>query len=96
VTLLQQPRFTYLGCGLHTLPPVQTDSNLRARRLLQRVGEDERSGSVGEEECSGSVGEAEQGVLDHFGHRWVNPVLAAGYVGRGLGKTHRLNQRLDQ
>ena len=45
---------------------------------------------------SGSVGEAEQGVLDHLGHRWMNPVLAAGDVGRGLLKAHRLDQRLNQ
>ncbi len=96
MTLLQQPRLTYLAYALHTLQPVQTDSSLRARRLPRGVGADERSGSVGDDKYSGSVGEAEQGVLDHLGHRWVNPVLAAGYVGRGLGKAHCLNERLDQ
>ena len=102
---LQQPRFTWVVYGLHTLQPVQTDSNLRARRLPRRVGEDERSGSVGEDERSGSVGadkrndsvgETEQGLLDHLGHRRVNPVLAACYVGRGLLEAHRLNQWLNQ
>ena len=43
-----------------------------------------------------SVGEAEQGLLDHLGHRRVNPVLAACYVGRGLFEAHRLNQWLNQ
>ena len=42
------------------------------------------------------VAEANQGVLDHFGHRRVNPVLAAGDVRCRLLETHRLDQRLNQ
>ena len=58
--------------------------------------ENERSGSVGADKRNDSVGETEQGLLDHLGHRRVNPVLAACYVGRGLLEAHRLNQWLDQ
>jgi hypothetical protein len=93
---LQQPRFTWVAYGLHTLQPVQTDSSLRARRLPRRVGEDERSGSVGADKRNDSVGETEQGLLDHLGHRRVNPVLAACNVRRGLLEAHRLNQWLNQ
>ena len=42
------------------------------------------------------VAEANQGVLDHFGHRRVNPVLAAGDLRRRLLEAHRLDQRLYQ
>jgi hypothetical protein len=42
------------------------------------------------------VAEANQGVLDHFGHRRVDPVLAAGDLRRRLLETHRLDQRLNQ
>ena len=93
---LQQPRFTWVAYALHTLQPVQTDSNLRARRLPRRVGGDERSGSVGADKRNDSVGETEQGLLDHLGHRRVNPVLAACNVRRGLLEAHRLNQWLNQ
>ena len=43
-----------------------------------------------------SVGEPEKGVLDHFGHRRVDPVLASRHLWRRLFKAHGLDQRLDQ
>jgi hypothetical protein len=42
------------------------------------------------------VAEANQGVLDHFGHCGVDPVLAAGDLRRRLLKAHCLDQRLNQ
>src|SRR5665647_172304 len=40
--------------------------------------------------------EAEQGVLDDFAERRVNPVLPPRHLGHGLPKGHPLDQRLDQ
>ena len=35
MTLLQQPRFTYLAYGLHTLQPVQTDESEKMSAMTQ-------------------------------------------------------------
>ena len=42
------------------------------------------------------VVEHQQGVLDHLGHRRMDPVLTARHVPRGQSEAHRLDQRLDQ
>jgi hypothetical protein len=89
--LRQKAGLTHFAGALHTLQLMWSVRKLGLPSFLTEGDQRTSRARLGR-----SVAEAEQGVLDDFGHRRVDPILTAGHFRRRLLEAHSLYQRLDQ